>query len=429
MPVTEVWILRANLKNRCFAHLCVLIKLTHRNLSTTDAAFFCKSWRDREFALRNGTLIKVQLDEIKIGLILRLLWVYTFNISSMQPLLLRCDREVLRMATIKDVARLAGVSPSTASRAMHDSSLISEETKQRVRKAMAKLDYSPNFAAQNLANKSSNMIGVILPAREDSVGDNPFFIQIIQGLATICNAHDYMVSVATGQSEEELIKNIETMIKRGNIRRFVFVYSKARDKVLEYVKKQDGVRFVIIGTPYEDQETTLYVDNDNRKAGFDATEFLYDKGLENILYVYTDLDDNVQNDRFLGYRDAVKKHGGQLLSLSLGSEGEHERTKALKDYFKAYPETEAIIACDDILAFKTEYSCEAAGIDGKKLAMMGFNNSAYGKIMHPTLTSVEIFPRFLGSEAAALAIDSNLKIESNCVIVPHKVIERESTRI
>ena len=68
-------------------------------------------------------------------------------------------------------------------------------------------------------------------------------------------------------------------------------------------------------------------------------------------------------------------------------------------------------------------------IDGKKLAMMGFNNSAYGKIMHPTLTSVEIFPRFLGSEAAALAIDSNLKIESNCVIVPHKVIERESTRI
>lgn len=95
LPVTEVWILRANLEKRCFAHLCGLIKLTHRNLSATDAAF-CKSWRDREFALRNGTLIKVQLDEIKIGLILRLLWLYTFNIYSVQPLLLRCDREVLR---------------------------------------------------------------------------------------------------------------------------------------------------------------------------------------------------------------------------------------------------------------------------------------------------------------------------------------------
>lgn len=100
------------------------------------------------------------------------------------------------------------------------------------------------------------------------------------------------------------------------------------------------------------------------------------------------------------------------MSLSLGSEGEQERTKALKDYFKAYPETEAIIACDDILAFKTEYSCEAAGIDGKKLAMMGFNNSAYGKIMHPTLTSVEIFPRFWDRRPLRLRLIRILKLKA-----------------
>lgn len=331
------------------------------------------------------------------------------------------------MATIKDVARLAGVSPSTASRAMHDSSLISEATKERVRKAMKQLDYSPNFAAQNLANRSSNMIGVILPVREGSVGDDPFFIQIIQGMATICNAHDYMVSVATGKTDEELIGNIETMIKRGNIKHFVFVYSKANDRVLEYVKKQEDVRFVIIGTPYENREMTLYVDNDNRQAGFDATEFLYAKGLGNILYVYTDMDENVQNDRFLGYRDAVKQHDGQVLSLGLGSEDGQKRTKALKDCFKAYPEIDAVIACDDIVALKTEYACRDAGIDVGRLAVMGFNNSAFDRIVHPALTSVEIFPHFLGSEAAALAIDSNLKIDSNFIIVPHKVIEREST--
>ena len=58
------------------------------------------------------------------------------------------------MATIKDVAKRAGVSPSTASRAMHDSPLISEETKDKVRQAMKELDYSPNFAAQNLANQT-----------------------------------------------------------------------------------------------------------------------------------------------------------------------------------------------------------------------------------------------------------------------------------
>ena len=91
------------------------------------------------------------------------------------------------MTTIRDVAKLAGVSPSTASRAMHDSNLISDKTKEKVRKAMEELNFSPNYAAQSLANRFSKTIGVILPIREESVGNNPFFIQILQGISTICN--------------------------------------------------------------------------------------------------------------------------------------------------------------------------------------------------------------------------------------------------
>ena len=66
------------------------------------------------------------------------------------------------MTTIRDVAKLAGVSPSTASRVLHDSDMISEATKKKVRQAMKELDYSPNYLAQNLANKSNNMIGIVL---------------------------------------------------------------------------------------------------------------------------------------------------------------------------------------------------------------------------------------------------------------------------
>lgn len=67
------------------------------------------------------------------------------------------------MVTIKDVAALAGVSTSTASRAMHNNKVISDETKQLVFNAMKELGYEPNYAARNLANKTSNTIGVILP--------------------------------------------------------------------------------------------------------------------------------------------------------------------------------------------------------------------------------------------------------------------------
>lgn len=71
------------------------------------------------------------------------------------------------MVTIKDVAKLGGVSTSTASRAMHDSSIISEATKERVRPAMAELDCSPNFSAQNLVARKTNTIGIVLPVREN----------------------------------------------------------------------------------------------------------------------------------------------------------------------------------------------------------------------------------------------------------------------
>lgn len=68
------------------------------------------------------------------------------------------------------------------------------------------------------------------------------------------------------------------MIKRGNITRFVFVYSQANDPVLEFIKQYPKIHYVVIGSPYTDKETTYYVDNDNFKAGYDATKFLLAKG-------------------------------------------------------------------------------------------------------------------------------------------------------
>ena len=74
--------------------------------------------------------------------------------------------------TIKDVAALAGVSPSTVSRTCKDNPSISEETKERVRQAMAELGYEPNFQASNLASNISRTIGIILPPSQRETYEN-----------------------------------------------------------------------------------------------------------------------------------------------------------------------------------------------------------------------------------------------------------------
>ena len=94
--------------------------------------------------------------------------------------------------TIKDVAALAGVSPSTVSRTCKNNPSISEETKERVRRAMAELGYEPNFQASNLAAQISRSIGIILPPSPKETYENSFYLETIRGISHYCNAHQYI---------------------------------------------------------------------------------------------------------------------------------------------------------------------------------------------------------------------------------------------
>lgn len=332
------------------------------------------------------------------------------------------------MATIKDVAKLAGVSASTASRALHDSNMISEATKERVRKAMAELDYSPNYAAQNLVNRKTNTVGIVLPVREnqDSLGNNPFFMQIIQGISSICSENDYMVSLATGRSNEELQKNVQTLIRSGNIDKLIFLYSKKGDPIFDYVKQQK-VSCVVVGQAYDAPTDHIqYVDNNNFQAGYDAAVFLGQKGYHNIVYAYTDLEELVQAERYEGYQSYIKQQGLRDHHLGLSRVDNRANLEKLQSFLAKNPEIEAFIACDDIQAIRLQRLFKEADIANNRYALLGFNNSLITEIANPSLTSVDIFPQELGEEAANLLLKKILQ-ESQTLIIPHQIIEREST--
>ena len=101
--------------------------------------------------------------------------------------------------TIKDVAALAGVSSSTVSRTCKNNPSISEETKEKVRRAMAQLGYEPNFQASNLASKNSRTIGIILPVSAREAYENPFYLEAIRGVSQLCNKRQYINTVITGE--------------------------------------------------------------------------------------------------------------------------------------------------------------------------------------------------------------------------------------
>jgi DNA-binding LacI/PurR family transcriptional regulator len=105
--------------------------------------------------------------------------------------------------TIKNVAKQAGVDPSTVSRVIADNPRISAKTKEKVLKVMEEMDFHPNAIARSLANRSTKTIGAIMPHSTDQFFVNPFFTEVMRGIGVSALKRGYNVLFSTGSSSEE----------------------------------------------------------------------------------------------------------------------------------------------------------------------------------------------------------------------------------
>ena len=332
--------------------------------------------------------------------------------------------------TIKDVAALAGVSPSTVSRTCKNNPSISEETKERVRKAMAELGYEPNFQASNLASQNSRTIGIILPASAKEVYENSFYLEAIQGISHYCNGRQYMTTIVTGQDEAEILDAVRSMSRSGKVDGFIILYSKKDDPVIDYLFNE-GLLYILIGKATQYTNQTIYIDNDNLLAGREAAEYLYQLGHRRIAYLGSDSSLMFSADRKAGYQLALASHQLPVrpeycVEVKNVSENNEE---AIRGLLMQKDRPTAILVSDDILAVPLERVClENHLAIPEDLSIISFNNSLFARLTSPQLTSIDIGAGQLGSEAASQIINhiENPNLLATKIIVPHHLIERDS---
>ena len=332
--------------------------------------------------------------------------------------------------TIKDVAALAGVSPSTVSRTCKNNPSISEESKERVRKAMAELGYEPNFQASNLASQNSRTIGIILPASAKEVYENSFYLEAIQGISHYCNGRQYMTTIVTGQDEAEILNAVRSMSRSGKVDGFIILYSKKEDPVIDYLFNE-GLLYILIGKATQYTNQTIYIDNDNLLAGREAAEYLYQLGHRRIAYLGSDSSLMFSADRKAGYQLALASHQLPVrpeycVEVKNVSENNEE---AIRGLLMQKDRPTAILVSDDILAVSLERVClENHLAIPEDLSIISFNNSLFARLTSPQLTSIDIGAGQLGSEAASQIINhiENPNLLATKIIVPHHLIERDS---
>lgn len=326
--------------------------------------------------------------------------------------------------TIRDVAALAGVSPSTVSRTCKNHPSISRETKEKVRQAMAQLGYEPNVPSGN--GQASQLIGIILPPSSRDVYENAFYLEAIRGISQFCNGREYVSTVVTGQDDEELLRAVRTLAKEDHAGGFIVLYSREHDPVIDYLYSE-GLLYVLIGKAKQYANQTIYIDNDNLLAGQEATEYLYGLGHRKIAYVGSEYTMLFSAERKTGYQMALSRHGLPLIAdycVEVGQISLDENEPFLTLVNLDDPPTAAVVS-DDILAVALKRVCVQQGLSvPEDLSIVSFNNSLFARISSPQLTSVDINSFQLGIEAASQLINhiENPNLLATKIIIPHSLI-------
>ena len=334
--------------------------------------------------------------------------------------------------TIKDVAKLAGVSPSTVSRVCNNNPSISKETRERVMQAVEELGYELPTASEPTASAAIRHVGIVLPPSVKEAYENTFYLKAIRGISQVCNQRQVALSVVTGKDYEEVLQSVQTLHRSGRIDGFILLYSRKSDIVVDYLCEQ-GLLYIVVGKAGELANQTISVDNDNLLAGREAADYLYDLGHRRIAYIGSKNDFMYSAERRAGYQLSQLLHGLEVRAdFCIEMESVTSSTaEDLRRLLQREDRPTAFVVSDDMLALALERQCSRMGLSiPDDVSIIAFNNSLYAELASPQLTTVDINSILLGQEAANQIINhaENPNLTTTKIIVPHVILERDSCK-
>ena len=325
------------------------------------------------------------------------------------------------MATIKDVAKEAGLAVSTVSRILNNRGYISKEAKARVYKAMEDLDYQPNELARSLHRNTSNLIGLIVPHIR-----HPYFSEVISHVEDQAYKKGYRILLCNSQKIGEREQNYIDICRRNRVAGIIMctgMYSMTEFKEI-------GVP-VIAWERFIDSDVAS-VECDNVYGGMLAARHLIGKGCRNILHFGTVSLMQMPGDyRFAGFKKICEEEGIEYHEeLSSPDQDYHvDRTRDIMDILKKYPTADGVFANNDILAAQTIKACRECGISVPgQMKIVGYDDVLIARLTTPTITTVRQ-PVAMMAGHAVNTLDLAIRKEpfNRKMVFPVTLVEREST--
>lgn len=328
-----------------------------------------------------------------------------------------------RAPTLDEVARLAGVSRSVASRAINGAPHVRPAKRDAVAQAVASLGYAPNPNARGLATHRVGSVVLAVPDDDPALFADPFFAAVARGASRGLEETDLLLTLVVAPDVDRLRRLVHPRRTDG----ILLMGVRDADPLLDVALGQE-VPVVLGGRPLH-ADVRWYVDADNRGGARRATELLVRTGHRRIGFLGGPPDLAVSRDRRDGYRDALRALGAGEPVEATGTFSEESGTRATEALLDEHPGLDAVLAANDNMAAGAVRALRGRGLAvPDDVSVVGFDDLPVATMLHPRLTTVHQPIDELGRRMALVLAEVLDGGDPEPVVLPTRLVERESVR-
>ncbi|ADB67568.1 LacI family transcriptional regulator [Listeria monocytogenes] len=293
----------------------------------------------------------------------------------------------MKKTSIKDIAKLSGVSVATVSRVINDNGRFSEETREKVLAVIKETNYQMNFSAKSLRMNKSFSVGILVPDIS-----NYFFSSVVQQIEAILFDQGYSTIICnTGRNldkEMAYLNMLESKMVDGLI-----VISGADEFGFKYTNAENGIPYVCIDRQPKDKKDTIFISSNHYQGAFEATEALIHAGVKSPVIFMHSRQSSSAKERLKGFQDALKKNNIRYdpdVSKFTVDLQIHDYQKSIITFVNEVTTMDGIFAINDNIALEL---LNLLPTIGKKIPndikVIGFDDTPQCNYTVPKLSSVK----------------------------------------
>ncbi|MHA7240114.1 LacI family DNA-binding transcriptional regulator [Arthrobacter sp. TMS1-12-1] len=289
--------------------------------------------------------------------------------------------------TLEDLALAAGVSRSTASRAINGGDRVSPEAQAAVDRAVVALGYIPNRAARSLVTRRTSSIALVIPEPDVRVMMDPFFAVVITGITEALRETDVQLVLLMSRTDDDSSRTLR-YLRGGHVDGAIVVSHHQADSWARSLA-QTGLPTIFIGRPWDTTFDVTYVDSDNVGGGRLAARHLAGLGRRRLATVAGPADMTAAVDRLRGWNEGLAAAGLPASPVVHGDFTTEGGASAARRLLAEHPDIDGIFAASDLMALGVMEALHAAGktVPGD-VAVMGYDNHAVAETAPTPLTTI-----------------------------------------